>query len=117
MLLLVGALLAQIWAVKATVHIPLSAEWSRRRTKRIWIGVGLFVLGLGLMIGPIAAGLDESLLGPLIVIGILMMLVGIIFAVAAGNLVAATKITDNHIFMKGAKPAYLDTLPEWHGME
>lgn len=117
MVLLVGALLAQIWAIKATVQVPLSAEFNRRRKKKIGLGLAALVLGFPVIIVPIVAGVDDAIGVPCVIIGIVMILAGLIVAVAASNLVAATKITDNYIWLKGAKPAYLDGLPKWHGVE
>ena len=61
--------------------------------------------------------LDDTLTGIIVLSCMVTMLSGIILAAVAGSLVTATKITDDYIWMKGAKPAFLDELPEWHGRE
>lgn len=117
MILLIGALFAQMFAVKAEVDIPLTRAWNGRRKMKLALGIFGLIIGIVCMIaGPIAEA-EESITAAIVIGGLVMLLGGLILAVSAGNIVSPKKITDSYVFLKGAKPAFLDTLPEWHGRE
>lgn len=116
-LVIAGALLAHLLAIKATVEIPLAPSYIKQRRKRIAIA---FLLGFGgfcLFMGALIADLRDPILGICVVVGLVTMLTGLIMGFIVSTIVTATKITDNYVWMKGAKPVFLDTLPEWHGMD
>ncbi len=117
MVLLIGALLAHLVSVKATVHIPLSRAWAKRRMKQLLLGSGMAIVAIVVMIGTLVAEPGDAIAGVVVLSSIVVILAGIIVAVMAGSIVTLTRITDSYIWLKGAKPVFLDTLPEWHGIE
>lgn len=117
MVLLVGALLAQFWAIKETVYVPLSRQYARGRLFRILLGLMMLAGGfVGLIGGAIAADEFGDNVGIIAVFGSLAILIaGIVIAVASSQLVTVKRISDDYIYLKGAKAPFLDGLPEWHG--
>jgi hypothetical protein len=108
-------ILALVLRKKATVWIPLSEEWWARRRQAITIGWSLVLLGaLIAILCPIvgtANKIDLLLLG--IPLGVVIGLGGAIYGLMAARMVAAKKVDDEFVWIKGIHPAYVASLPDF----
>ena len=95
----------------ATVHVPLCETHLARRRTSLIIGWLLILLGLGGFIVAIASNSAAPAL-----LGVLSLLVGFVFAIAAARTVLPTKIDDRFVWLKGINKDYLDQLPQWAGL-
>lgn len=109
--LLIYVIVALIVRHSATVHIGLSPEWFARRRRAIAAGWTLSLAGFGLVFA--AAATESRDYAPWMVIGglILGILIGPIFGIVRSRMVAPTRITDHHVWLKGVHPDYLAELP------
>ena len=113
--LIIYAILATVLGKRATIYIGLSPKWFAKRRRRMlvsWILVFVFV---GTLFAPFAleqqVGSDATPL--FIMIGVLGTLFAAIYGLISCRLVHPKKITDEHIWLKGASPDYLAALPPW----
>lgn len=101
---------------KAVVEIPVCYRIRQRRRIALaiaWLcglgGIAMLVLGFAL-----AGGGPQNDYWPLIgLLGFLAAIVAVVISLQVGNLVAATKIDEKYVCLKGAHPAYLAELTEW----
>jgi hypothetical protein len=109
---LIYAVVALIVRKQATIWIPLSEEWWRRRRQAMLIGWGLFAAGLAMVIlGPILAARTRSdvfYFG--ILLGLLTIIVGALYGAYRARMVAPKEIDDHYVWIKGVHPDYVATL-------
>jgi hypothetical protein len=93
---------------RATVSVYLCDQHDRRRK---WFVIGGSV---GAVLGFVAfiAGCATSVTW-LIVLGLVVFLLSIIGLVRGASLVRATRIKDDTVWLKGAGPEFLASLPPW----
>lgn len=107
---LVYAIIAICVRKRATTSVSLCA---RHRTARRNVIIASWLMILG---GFAAVGVAVSdNLGWAGALSALLFLGGIIFGMARGRLVYATKIDKEHVWLGGCKPAFLMDFPEWTG--
>ncbi|MEI7729383.1 MAG: DUF4339 domain-containing protein [Verrucomicrobiota bacterium] len=107
---LIYILVAAVVSKRAVVGVGLCPAHRERRRKQITINLGLcaagfFMIGAGIAFNSVAVGV----LGGVVLLGCL------IFAVIITNVVAAGKIDDQYARMRGVCPAYLESLDKWMG--
>jgi hypothetical protein len=113
--IIIYAIVATCIQKTATIEIGLTREWAARRRWRIlfaWLGVigGIVMIAFGI------AGADRnSSLVWMILAGTIVLLGSIVYGIVGARMVAATKISDTHVWLKGVHPDYLAMLPEWPG--
>jgi hypothetical protein len=114
--LVVYPLLAIAHLKQATIYVGLSKPWFSRRRRAILISWGLALLGIAIF-GSYAFISDPHSKdawfkcgAPL---GILVLLGGVIYGIIKSQIVSATRITEDYIWLKGVHPDYLADLPEW----
>jgi hypothetical protein len=105
---LVYAVVAILVRKRAKVDIYLCPQHEKKRKDRImagWVGVILGIVG-------IAAGIifHTALLGFL---GGMLFLLAAIFGLVSGRAVAASRIKGDTVWLRGGKPEFLASLPEW----
>lgn len=115
---LVPLFLTLVLQKKATIRVGLSEKRFARRRSRAIIGVSVFAGGMSLIPG--SAMLAEYDYYPdlspwLLVIAVLVVLVGGIYALWGRSVVTATRITRGYVWLKGVHRDYLAVLPEWPG--
>lgn len=110
--LIVYVILAVILTKRANIQLPLTQEWRSRRVKRItiaWIislaGVACFPMGIVLM-----ESSPDSVAPLMFLLGLFLFIGGLIYAIVTVRLVALTRITDTHVWLKGVHPDYLARL-------
>jgi hypothetical protein len=112
--LIVYVILALILRKTATIQIGLSDEWFAKRHRAILIGWTSVIGSIGMVIAGIAMNRSGAS-GWLIVAGVVLFLVGAIYGLLGARMVAPTRISDTHIWLKGVCPEFLAGLPEWPG--
>jgi hypothetical protein len=121
LLILVAVLIYIIVAValtkRATIFIGLSEEWFARRRRAILIAWGLVLSGIALMVAGVVYVDRFPPAAWLIALGPILFLVAAIWGIVRAQLVTPTRITNEHIWLKGVHPAFLAELPplprEW----
>jgi hypothetical protein len=109
---------------RADVGIPLSEEGRKMVRNNILIATGVFVAGLMLLFVPAFAAVRLLLFVPItqtsvlstagscsMILGVLAMVGGFIFALRKGAPLRITGITDNYVWLDGGSPQYLASLP------
>jgi hypothetical protein len=104
-----GVIAAAIFSKKATVEIGLCQEHRSKRVRNMLLGVGLAVGGFLMIV--VGGSNDWAILAFL---GIAAIIAGIVFMVLS-KLLTVQKMDDNHVWVKGFCPPYLNDLPEWRG--
>ena len=107
---LIYVILALCCRKKATAYISVCPR-HRSARRNVILFSWLLVLG---GIGAFAAGAAQES-GWLMLPGVILFLGGIIFGIARGRLVFATKIDKEHVWIGGCKPEFLAEFPEWTG--
>ena len=106
-------ILALILRKSATVYVGLSDEWFARRHRAMLIGWLLVLAGVGLFVAGVAT-VDRSDAFPwMLVAGPLVFLGGAIYGLLAARMVAAERVSDEYVWLKGVHPSFLADLPEW----
>lgn len=107
---LVYLIVALIVRKGSTLHIGLC---ERHRTARKWniLGSWLAVIVGGIMLG-LAASYDSSWTA---LAGVVVLLGGAVYGLAKAPVISAAKIDGDFVWVKGAGPSFLATLPEWSG--
>jgi hypothetical protein len=112
---LIYIILAAILTKRATILVPLTEEWFRRRRTRLlvaWLtglaGLGLMVLGFVML-----ADSEEGMYALLLVAGLVVALGALIFGQYACAMVRPTRMTDEYLWLKGVHPEYLNRLEPW----
>ena len=104
---------ALILQKKATIYIGFSDEWFRKRRRAIAVGWALVVVGVAIVV---AAGFMVNHDAGVGLAGIWLGIVlagGAIYGLVAARMVAAKRITDHYVWLKGVHPEFLATLPPW----
>ena len=94
----------------ATVELGLCEEHRAKHRRNVLISGLLISLGIGGFILTIL-GADNNFA----LLGILVLLVGTIYAVVTVRIVSVVKIDDKFAWLKGFHKDYLDELPQWPG--
>jgi hypothetical protein len=109
--LLIYAIVALIVRKKAVVAPGLCARHKTRRAVALaigWIGVaGSFAM--------MFAGLAQSINPAFGIVGLILLLVALLELVIVGRIVYATRIDAAYVYLKGCKPIFLDSLPQFPG--
>lgn len=106
-------ILALILRKSATVYVGLSDEWFAKRHRAMFIGWFLVLAGIGLFVAGVST-VDHSDVFPwMLVAGPLLFLGGAIYGLLAARMVAAERISDDYVWLKGVHPSFLADLPEW----
>jgi hypothetical protein len=92
------------------VELGLCDEHMKNHRRNVLITWGL-IGGGGACI--LLAAMAEQ--GALVLVGMLLMVAGVIFAVVAVRIVIPTRINDNFAWIKGVNKDYLNALPQWPG--
>jgi hypothetical protein len=96
------------------LEITMSPEMIRRRNRGYLIGGAI---GLGGIIELAVGGMQREPDGFHLLIGIVGLLVGIVVASAASQVLTIQKLEGEYAYLKGASPEYLVALPEWPGTQ
>ncbi|MFM9959649.1 MAG: hypothetical protein ACKV2Q_00280 [Planctomycetaceae bacterium] len=99
----------------ADIRVGLSPEGFRRRRWGIAIGWLSFFLGGVVMVVGASNANNNNNWWMVAVAGPVGGLIGIIVGVVKSRVVAPTKITNTHVWLKGVSTEYLATLPVWPG--
>ena len=97
----------------ADIRVGLSPQGFSRRRWGIATGWLSFLIGAVLFIFGLANAQPNNSLWVLSIVGLVGGLIGVITGVVLSRVVSATKITDEHVWLKGVHPEYLATLPNW----
>jgi hypothetical protein len=94
----------------ATIHIGLSPEWFRRRRWGIATGWLISLCGVGLLIA--SAGVQSDHYTGWMVLGglVLALFVGPVYGLLRSRMVVPTRITEQHVWIKGVHPSFLAEL-------
>ena len=118
LVILVNILLYLIVAIiaskRATILIPLSPEERKKRSSGLLLSWLVGLGGVVLTIASLVLLSDQRAPTFLIfgvVIGIVMALFGLIFGQTKARILAPSKITKTHVWLKGVHPTILDQLP------
>ena len=105
-------IISRIFRKTAKLKIPLC---QKHRRKRFWITVATVVLLIAsIALSVISAkgyGYDDATFQ----ISVVIFIVAFILAVVRGQLLRAKKIDQQLMIFRGAKPPFLDSLPEYSG--
>lgn len=121
---LLGAALAQLFSKKATLHLPISHEWKRRRLTDNLLGTLTFVICLVLIIGGLItysnfeAQLGNPTLQTIALLAafspILIMIGSAIYMLRESNRkITAHKIDEYFVWLKDVSPEYRGQFPNW----
>lgn len=108
--ILIYAVVAIIVRKKATVHIGLCEEHRKGRKLAILTSCGL---GAGAVLSCVIAGVSGNAFW--VIPGILLLLSALILAAVKTSVISAARIDAEYVRLKGAQPAFLNSLPEWGG--
>jgi len=119
-----GLLLAFCFQKKAVVSFGVSKEYQKHKRKLKWTGIAIAMGGVMLsvlmifivnsdLLKVLPAGSGEEICIVLAVVGIVVSLAGLIFAILQSRFVTPVKITKTHVFLNGAHAGYLDRFPQW----
>jgi len=107
--MMVGAI-AYAFAKRATLEVGLCERHRRSRAINAAL-ISLAVIGLSILVFTQVHATDVVL--PLLATaGLIGGVVGLIYAAVGTRVVRATKITDTHVWLKGAGEAFLASLPD-----
>jgi hypothetical protein len=95
-----------------TLEIAMGPEMLRRKRRLQILG---FVIMLSGMIESMIALSQSEPNGTHILVGVLALIVGLFVAAAGSQTLMVQRMEGNYIWLKGASPAYLNSLPEWRG--
>jgi len=110
--LVIYAVLAFFFKKTMPISMPLCVRHRRRR--RLLGAAGLLMLPAFPVFAAVGITISEPALIPP---GILLSIAGIVVLVLGRNELWPLRITDEHAFVRGAHPEWLDALPQWTGPE
>ncbi|HEX5047868.1 MAG TPA: hypothetical protein VFX89_12185 [Gammaproteobacteria bacterium] len=109
--ILIYAIVALIVRKKAVVAPGLCTRHKRRRAIALsigWIGIaGAFAL--------MFLGISDSTNPAFAMLGIILLLFALLELVIAARIVYASRIDADYVYLKGCKPIFLDSLPQFPG--
>ena len=108
---IVYAIIAMIARKRTVAMVSLCPVHRAKRRNAIW-GSWLMVLA---GIGSIIAGIANNDISWMIIVGIVLFLGGLIYGLACGRLIYATKMTPEHVWLAGCGKDFLASFPEWTG--
>ena len=111
--LLIYVIVALIVRKSANIRVGLSPQGFSRRRWGIATGWLSFLFGGFLFFLGIVNSTPNNPMWVVSVVGLVGGLIGVITGVVISRVVSATKITDDHVWLKGVHPEYLATLPNW----
>jgi len=106
-------ILAVVLRKKATIAIGLSEEWFRKRRRAILIGWTLVLGGIAAAVAGCVTVEQHPVAGLGILLGALVGLGGAIYGLVAARMVAAKRISDEYVWLKGVHREFLASLPAW----
>jgi hypothetical protein len=106
--LLIYLIVAMVLRKSMTVELGLCEEHKEKHRRDVFITWGLILLGVAGFILALLVGDNTFLL-----LGILLLLAGIIYAVVAVRMVAPAKIDAQFAWLRGVNKDYLNELPHW----
>jgi hypothetical protein len=109
--LLIYLIIAMILRKSATVQLGLCEEHLAKRRLNIIITLSMVVLGF---IGFIVGAIYEDFI--YVLIGFLLLMASIIYALVAVKIVSASKIDDKFVWLTGVNKDYLNELPQFPGV-
>jgi hypothetical protein len=101
---------AYVSAKRAQIEVGLCERHQRSRAVTVALGSLLLILAAMIVFKQVKA--TDVTLPLLATAGLIGGVIGLIYAAVGGRLVRATKITDAHIWLKGAGEAFLASLPD-----
>ncbi len=111
--ILIYVILALILRKTATIYVGLSDEWFAKRHRAMFIGWFLVLASIGMFVAGVAT-VDRSETFPwMLVASPLVFLGGAIYGLLAARMIAAKRISDDYVWLKGVHPSFLADLPEW----
>jgi hypothetical protein len=113
--LLIYIILAAILTKRATILVPLTEEWFRRRRKRLLIAWLIALSGIAMMVAGfmLVIDSDQGIYALLLLVGLFVSLGALIFGQYATGMVRPSRMTDEYIWLKGVHPDYLNRLEAW----
>lgn len=111
--LLIYIIIALIVRKSATIFIPLTEEWYRRRQRRMLFSWLAILAGVGLIVAAAAVVNQNNTAVFGIIGGIFLMLGAAIYGLIACRLVTPKRMTDDYVWLKGVHPDFLARLEVW----
>jgi len=108
---LIFILVALVVQKKAVIEIGLSERWRAKRIRATIVGWGVALLSCPVGCCGLAWMYDKPAAGWLIVLAFFLFLLGAIYGSLAARMVAPKRISNEHIWLKGVHPQFLDELP------
>lgn len=94
---------------KVVIPLPLSAAGKGIMRKHLFISLGICVAGIvALVVGAVNS---HGAAGVLILVGVLMVLGGLVYGVIRASALRIAKMKDGEVWLVGACPEFLDSLP------
>lgn len=109
--LLIYLIIAMILRKSATVQLGLCEEHLARRRRNIIITLSLVLLGF---VGFFVGAMYEDFI--YVLIGFLLLIAAVIYALVAVKIVSASKIDDRFVWLTGVNKDYLNELPQFPGI-
>lgn len=109
--LLIYLIVAMILRKSATVQLGLCEEHLAKRRLNIIITLSMVVLGFA---GFVVGAMYEDLI--YVLIGFLLLIAAVIYALVAVKIVSASKIDDRFVWLTGVNKDYLNELPQFPGV-
>ncbi|MBL8889055.1 MAG: hypothetical protein JNL67_03695 [Planctomycetaceae bacterium] len=113
--LLIYVIIALIVRKTATIHIGLSDDWFAKRRLTIAVSWMIVLAGIALFVAGISLADRSNNLIFLVPVSLLVFFGGAIYGLIGSRMVAPTKITDTHVWLKGVHPDYLAQFPDVRG--
>lgn len=110
--LLIYVIIALLARKTATIHIGLSDEWFAKRRMAIFGGWMIVLASVAMFVAGLILEDRSNNLILLVPISFVVFFGGAIYGLIGSRMVAPTKITDTHVWLKGVHPDFLAQLPE-----
>jgi hypothetical protein len=110
-MVLINGVVSLIRGRRVHVGVGVCAEHTRKRFVMGAASYGVLLGGILLMFFGVLGGGEPWLF----VVSCIVLVGGAFIGYLRGNLVTASKADKNHVWLKGAGPEFLDSLPEWSG--
>jgi hypothetical protein len=109
--LLIYAIVALSIQEKATIYVPLCDKHRGKRRLHLWLAIGIFFASLACFF--LEAYANRSSQGTFAMIGLLLLVTSIIYAVFFNSRLVVTphKIDAQYVWLKGASPQFVSQFP------